>query len=577
VTSRQRVGLIALSTGALLSLAACGGGTTGSSSSSSQGGTASATKGGTLYYLTKRPAEHLDPQRTYIGRDLTDMNRMWSRGLVQFPVTADEKKAVTPIPDLATDTGKSSNSAKTWAFTLKDGVKWEDGKEVTCADLKYGLSRAFAVDVLTGGPNYQLAYMKSVADAGYKGPYKTTPAGVAAFDKAVTCSGKTITYNFDRAWADFPLAIASLRFFDPYRADKDQGDKSNYSIFSDGPYKIQGVWTKGTGGTFVRNTPYDAKTDGNRAALPDKIVFVEGLTNEIISQRLIADSGNDKSAVTDRVIPPAFYNQIVGAVAQRSVNVNSPYANYLVPNFNTMTNVKVRQALALSTNKTAYSAALGGDKSSVPSKSVVNPANPGYVPNPAFTAPDAGDPAAAKAMLQSAGVTIPYPIKVTYQGGTPTTDNAFAALKDTWDKAGFKVTLVSLPDTYYDVVQDVNYKGGDVLWGGWGADWPGISTVIPPLFDSRVNINAKTNGQDYGNFKDDKANQMIDAAAAKATLAEQNAAYADLDKYLGETVAYIPLDITRFYFLYGSNVSNYLVDPASNMYPDLGAIGVKTS
>ncbi len=575
MNSMKRVGLVALSTGVVLSVAACGGGTTGPASSSAHGGTSTA-KGGTLYYLTKRPAEHLDPQRTYIGRDLTDMSRMWSRGLVQYPATADEKKAVTPIPDLATDTGKSTNGAKTWTFTLKDGVKWQDGKEVTCDDLKYGLERSFASDVITGGPNYQLGYLPSVAKV-YPGPYKATPAGQAAFDKAVTCSGRTITYNFEKPWADFPLAIASLRFFDPYRKDQDQGDKSNYAVFSDGPYKIQGTWTKGTGGTFVRNDQYDPKTDGNRAALPDKIVFVEGLTNEIITQRLLADSGNDKTAVTDRVIPPAFYNQITGPVASRAVNVNSPYANYLVPNFNTMTNVKVRQALALATNKTAYSAALGGDKASVPSKSIVNPANPGYVANPAFTAPDGGDPAAAKALLESAGVPIPFPIKVTYQGGTPTADNSFAALKDGWDKAGFKTTLVSLTSTYYDVVQDVNYKGGDVLWGGWGADWPGISTVIPPLFDSRVNLNAKTNGQDYGNFKDDKANQMMDEAASKPTAAEQNAAYAELDKYLGETVAYIPLDISRFYLLRGSDVTNYLVDPASNMYPDLGVIGVRTS
>ena len=57
---------------------------------------------------------------------------------------------------------------------------------------------------------------------------------------------------------------------DPYRADKDKGDKSNYSIFSNGPYKLDGTWNKGTGGTFVRNDKYDPKTDDPklRKALP---------------------------------------------------------------------------------------------------------------------------------------------------------------------------------------------------------------------------------------------------------------------------------------------------------------------
>ena len=32
------------------------------------------------------------------------------------------------VPDLATDTGTTSDGGKTWKFTLKDGVKWQDGK-----------------------------------------------------------------------------------------------------------------------------------------------------------------------------------------------------------------------------------------------------------------------------------------------------------------------------------------------------------------------------------------------------------------------------------------------------------------
>ena len=40
---------------------------------------------------------------------------------------------------------------------------------------------------------------------------------------------------------------------DPYREDKDQGDESNYQIFSNGPYKLEGEWNKNSGGTLVRN------------------------------------------------------------------------------------------------------------------------------------------------------------------------------------------------------------------------------------------------------------------------------------------------------------------------------------
>src|SRR3954447_5134924 len=40
--------------------------------------------GGTLYYLTKRPAEHLDPQRTYIGRDIGNESPLVYRTLTNF-------------------------------------------------------------------------------------------------------------------------------------------------------------------------------------------------------------------------------------------------------------------------------------------------------------------------------------------------------------------------------------------------------------------------------------------------------------------------------------------------------------
>ncbi len=94
-------------------------------------------------------------------------------------------------------------------------------------------------------------------------------------------AGKTITYRFNKPFPDFPLAVASLLSFDPYRKDQDQGDKSNFAVFSSGPYKLQGKWNTSKGGTFVRNDQWDAKSDDSRKALPDKIVFTQGLTNEV--------------------------------------------------------------------------------------------------------------------------------------------------------------------------------------------------------------------------------------------------------------------------------------------------------
>ncbi len=570
VKTRKPIAVTAAALGFAVALAGCGGGSTNPKSNSGS----SSAKGGTIYYLTQRPTEHLDPQRTYIGRDIVDLDRLVYRGLVQYPVSTDPEKATTPVPDLATDTGQSSNNSKVWKFTLRDGVTWQDGKDITCEDLKYGLSRSFATDVITGGPNYILSFLDVPKDKEglplYNGPYKN--AHKADFDKAVTCDGKTITYNFNKPFPDFPLAIASLLSFDPYRKDQDKGDRSNFSIFASGPYMLEGKWNTSKGGTFVRNPKYDASTDNVRKALPDKFVFTQGLTNEVIADRLINESGKDQYAITDRNIPPADYSQITGPVADRAAQVDSPYVFYLLPNFNRMKNPKVREALKLATDGQGQRNAEGGSKAAKAAYSIVAPVVIGYQKNAAFSGPPGGDPTAAKKMLKASGEKMPYPIKYTYQGGTPTSDKAAAALKQGWEKAGFKVTLDPLTDTYYDVVNKPT-ADGDVFQGGWGADWPSIATVIPPLFDSRINLTSKSNGQDYGNYRSDKVNKMIDEAANKPSVEEQAKVYADIDAELGKDVAYIPYEIQQFYFLRGSKVTNYLNTPSASGFADLGAIG----
>ena len=46
--------------------------------------------------------------------------------------------------------------------------------------------------------------------------------------------------------------------------------------------------------------------------------------------------------------------------------------------------------------------------------------------------------------------------------------------------------------------------------------------------------------------------------------------WAEVDNMLAEDVAYIPLDITKFYYLHGSNVENYVNSVSTSGYPDLG-------
>ncbi|MGB7962531.1 MAG: ABC transporter substrate-binding protein [Propionicimonas sp.] len=571
---------VATSLALALAVSACGSGTT---SGTATGGTAAnagtPTAGGTLNILSGTATEHWDPQRVYVGVNIEAGNRLFTRTLTTFGPVAKDGDQATLVADAATDTGTATNDGKTWEFTLKSGIKWEDGKEVTAADFAYGVSRTFAVDVITGGPNYAIAFLDIPKNADgsskYAGPYKKT--GQDLFDKAVAVDGNKITFHLKQPVNDFNMALV-MTAFGAFRQDKDQGDKSNFAIFSNGPYKLDGSWMTSKGGTFVRNTNWDVTTDTIRKAYPDKIVWDESLTQETLYERLIANQGADQNALTFDQAPVTALANVGSGAAGRYSNVASPYTRYMVPNFKSkvFSNDKAREAMALSTDRSAYVTGAGGDQVVQATNSLINPALEAF-PNTPLPATDKGDPAKAKALLQASGLTLPVKITVAYRKND-TLDKVFSGLKTGWDAAGFDTTLVGIPaEQYYSTLQSPDAAGKyDAYWAGWGADWPSGSTVIPPLLDSRVNISAGGPGQDYGYFSSDAFNAGIDKANAISDQAEREKAWGALDtEAVTKYFAVIPLINDKFIFVHGSNVQGAVVNTTFTGYYDLAAVSVK--
>jgi peptide/nickel transport system substrate-binding protein len=576
---RTRKGATGLALGAVVALAAAACSSSGGGGGSATSSAAAAPqKGGTLYTLNLGPHNGLDPQASYVGADLEFAARAYARSLVTYSVGADSKL----VPDLATDTGQVSDGGKTWKFTLVDTAKWQDGQKVTCDDVKYGMSRTFATDVISNGPTYILQYLNVPKDAdgssAYKGPYKGT--GQDLFDKAITCEGQTLTLHFSTPWADFNVATASLAAYSPFRKDKDKGDKSLFDVFSNGPYMLEGTFDPNKGGTWVRNPNWDESTDKVRKAYPDKIVDVEGIQSEQVYQRLIADGGEDKTAITWTTAPPAALPQIASnpSAAGRTINTDAPYVDYVQPNVTSevMKDPKVRQAFAMATNRDAYVTANGGKQVMTPSYMMCNPVMKCYNKdfNP-FGAPTAGDPVAAKKVLQDAGKTLPINITVAYRK-TATRDASFAALKQTWDQAGFNVTLEGVASTgYYRQISNVSFKNRDAFYASWGADWPSGSTVLPPLFDGRVNLTPTSSNQDYGWYNSDAVNKAFDAAYLIPESDAREKAWGDTDQQISKDGGVIPLVSQKFTFVNGSGVKGAQVNAQFGGYLDLATISVK--
>ena len=235
LNSRAKFGVVVAATALLVS--ACGGG-----GGTSAGGTGEPTKGGTITFLTNSEQfNHVDPQRNYTGQDLAFFGGFVNRTLTAYAYESGPAGAEL-VADMATDTGTTPDGGKTWSFTLRDGLTWEDGSEVTCQDVAYGVSRIFATDIIVDGPTYAISYLDIPTDAEgssqYPGPYKATAEQQALYDSAVSCDGKTITFKLNKVVADFNYTVTLLAFA-PVPKAKDTGEKYDDAVVSNGPYKIE--------------------------------------------------------------------------------------------------------------------------------------------------------------------------------------------------------------------------------------------------------------------------------------------------------------------------------------------------
>ena len=526
------------------------------------------------------PVDAWDPQRLSAGADMAFAGRVFQRTLTAWAPATRQDTLPDLSPDLSTDTGRVSAGGKAWSFTLRADAMWQDGKPVTCADVKYGVSRTFATDQITGGTTNALALLDVPRNAdgssSYAGPYLKT--GQEAFDQAVTCSGQIITFRLAAPVPDFNQIVA-LSAFGPVRADKDHGAQSATEIFSNGPYMLQGAWEPSKGATFVRNPHWDASSDPIRKGRPGQIVYQEGVPVETAVSRIMTNAGADSVAVTSDSAPPVLQNNIIPnpSMMARSTNPRAPFVDYLLPNFSrpVMTNLNVRKALAMATNREAYVTALGGDSAAEASYAMINKSLPAHQDFNPLDVPLRGDPARARTLLQASGLALPVGITVAYRTGT-IADKAMAALQQGWQDAGFSVTLQRLDKDYFTTIASVqNSASYDVMWAVGSAEWPSGSSVIPSLFDSRLNLTAAASGQDYGRFDSPAFNAKIDAVSLIPDAAQREKAWGDLDKELSANVAAIALSNSRSLFVHGAAVKSYIDNQALFGTVDLATVAVQ--
>lgn len=520
-------------------------------------------KGGTLTVLSNQDFDHLDPARNWVMPNMDFGTRLLYRTLTTFqaaPGTAGGKI----VPDLATDLGRPSDGGKVWSFTLKPGLKYEDGTPIKAQDVKYNVERSFSAD-LTGGPDYARQYLADTKD--YTGPL--TGKHLASIQ---TPDDSTIVFHLKRPVAEFSYTV-TLPTFSPVPQARETGVQYDLRPFSSGPYKIE-TYKRGKEMVLVRNPQWSPQTDQVRKAYPDRIVVRMGLQGGQIDDRLIASSGADASAVEWANLSAPSVAKVLPNKEVRARLSAEPTGCTDMLSLNTargpFTDPAVRTAMQYAVDKSAQVTADGGPALNDIATHYLPPLLTGGFAAPVFDVPPAGDPVRARQLLAKAGKSA-FSATLTVSTGDKTRAEALQA---SLAKAGVKVKITVVdPSVFYDTVGDTAHAP-DMTLSGWCPDYPSGSTFLPFVFDGRT-IKVKGNQGNFSQFRDTAVEQRMDQIAELSNADEAKVAWIALDANIMHKSPAVPLLWQRKPLLVGTNVAGAFGHSAWTGQFDFAVIGLK--
>jgi peptide/nickel transport system substrate-binding protein len=319
--------------------------------------------------------DNLDPASAYADTYALFTNLL-TRTLVGYNHVGGAAGSVL-VPDLATRLPAPANGGRTYAFTLKQGIRFGPpvSREITSLDLRYALLRfgrlnppeAPFFDVVRGFAKYRRGEARSVSGIRTPGP-------------------KTIVFILVRPTGDFlhrlTLPAASPVPREVARCFEGKPRAYGRNLVSSGPYMIEGARDvnirscealrpmRGVSDSqldLVRNPAYDPSTDSPaaRESNPDRFVFLaarEGGTRSTVHLIGRVNAGQLDDAIL--YASPKVTGKYAEAARRRGrLRVNIAYWRYFVsmnvtqPPFD---DVHVRRAMSWLLDRAAFRDSLGG-------------------------------------------------------------------------------------------------------------------------------------------------------------------------------------------------------------------------
>jgi peptide/nickel transport system substrate-binding protein len=517
----------------------------GGGSSASAGSNAAATsivnpstkKGGTIHLLSTQDIDSLDPAVSYYAF-AWNLQQLYTRTLVAYPMKPGAA-GLALAPDLASAMPTISNGGKTYTFTLKSGIKFDDGDAITSQDIKYGIERTFAQDVLPGGPTYLIADLDEGQN--YPGPYKDKDPNKLGLKSVQTPNASTIVFNLAQPNSDFLYHLA-MGSASPVEPSKDTGAKYAQAPESSGPYKISS-YVPQKSITFVRNPEWSQATDSIRQALPDGYDFTIDTNANDIDSQLIAGTADIDAG--QRGVQTAAQAKILTTPSLKANTVFAPENTIRYISIQTkvapFNNIHCREAVEYATSGTDQLSARGGQWAGTLATSMLPPTTLGADKyDPYNLAAGKAQDAKAKAQLALCGKPNGFSTVIAARSTSPKDVAQAVALQNSLKQVGISTSIYqydgSKSSSIVGAPAVVHTKDIGLNIFGWGSDYPTASGFLGVLVngdeilkDGNNNFTEVNDPQIQALIKD--ANDTTDPKVAASDYTKINHRVMDLALY----------------------------------------------
>lgn len=420
---------------------------------------------------------------------------------------------------------------QTFTCTLKPGLTFSNGNELTSSDVKYSLERAISI----GDPNGAAIYLLgSIGNTDKEGTLTVDESAIETPDDA------TVVFHLNKPDTTFQFVLTypgagAIVDEEVFTADKLLPDDQ---VIGSGPYKLS-QYKPGEQAVLEINEAY---AGDNLGTAPQ--VFVSYYTEPSALKLAVEDGDVDiawRSLSPTDLADLGDNSEVTVAEGEGSEirywvwDVTSPVGKELA----------TRQAIAQIIDRDAIaSKAYEGTVS--PLYSIVPPGFPGQVD--AFQEKyGEADTAAAEQMLTDAGVETPVDITVGY---TPThygpnaVDEATELQRQLEDSGLFNVTLKSAEWEQY---QTIYKEGAYDLWHlGWFPDFLDADNYLSPfLVDG---------GFFQNHYSNKEVNELVEHEQGSSDQAEREQDFTQLQEIAAEDVPFIPSWVGKNVAVYGDGV-----------------------